>query len=112
MKKSQLKNLFKTENVQELAWEGKCHDCGKEIEIIAQIQEDGEPVIDHGAVYFLNDLYFIKCQECFDLESTLRNYQDCEVYSRVVGYLRPVKQFNPAKQEEFYERTNFAAEKF
>ena len=25
----------------------------------------------------------------------------CEVYSRVVGYLRPVQQWNPGKQEEW-----------
>ncbi len=28
----------------------------------------------------------------------------CEVYSRVVGYLRPVNQWNDGKQEEFKER--------
>ena len=33
--------------------------------------------------------------------------QACEVYSRVVGYLRPVKQWNQGKQQEFKERKNF-----
>jgi ribonucleoside-triphosphate reductase (formate) len=28
----------------------------------------------------------------------------CEVYSRVVGYLRPVSQWNDGKQAEFEER--------
>ena len=28
-----------------------------------------------------------------------------EVYSRVVGYYRPVQQWNKGKQEEFSERT-------
>lgn len=28
----------------------------------------------------------------------------CEVYSRIVGYMRPINQWNKAKQEEFYER--------
>ena len=32
---------------------------------------------------------------------------DCEVYSRVVGYLRPVKQWNKGKQEEFDSRQVF-----
>ncbi len=32
----------------------------------------------------------------------------CEVYSRVVGYLRPVKQWNKGKQEEFKIRKVFA----
>ena len=33
--------------------------------------------------------------------------QPCEVYSRVVGYLRPVSQWNAGKQEEFEERKVF-----
>ncbi|HDQ03060.1 MAG TPA: ribonucleoside triphosphate reductase [Deltaproteobacteria bacterium] len=32
---------------------------------------------------------------------------DCEVYSRVVGYLRPVKQWNKGKQAEFNARQVF-----
>jgi len=32
---------------------------------------------------------------------------ECEVYSRVVGYLRPVKQWNRGKQEEFVRRKMF-----
>jgi len=31
----------------------------------------------------------------------------CEVYSRVVGYLRPVDQWNDGKQAEFAIRRNF-----
>lgn len=31
----------------------------------------------------------------------------CEVYSRVVGYLRPVQSWNKGKQEEFKMRSNF-----
>jgi ribonucleoside-triphosphate reductase len=33
--------------------------------------------------------------------------ENCEVYSRVVGYLRPVKQWNKGKQEEFEMRRVF-----
>jgi len=33
--------------------------------------------------------------------------QVCEVYSRVTGYLRPVKQWNDAKEAEFYGRKTF-----
>jgi len=40
----------------------------------------------------------IKCPTCAD---------DCEVYSRVVGYLRPVKQWNKGKQEEYDSRQVF-----
>lgn len=31
----------------------------------------------------------------------------CEVYSRVVGYLRPVQNWNAGKQQEFRERQMF-----
>lgn len=30
--------------------------------------------------------------------------QKCEVYSRIVGYLRPVSQWNDGKQSEFSQR--------
>jgi ribonucleoside-triphosphate reductase len=32
---------------------------------------------------------------------------ECEVYSRVVGYLRPVSQWNPGKQQEFKDRKTY-----
>lgn len=31
----------------------------------------------------------------------------CEVYSRVVGYLRPVSNWNEGKAEEFKDRETF-----
>jgi anaerobic ribonucleoside-triphosphate reductase len=31
----------------------------------------------------------------------------CEVYSRVVGYLRPVEAWNEGKRQEYSERTPF-----
>lgn len=43
-----------------------------------------------------------KCPECGE---------DTEVYSRVVGYLRPVAQWNNGKKEEFSRRKTFIVEK-
>ena len=40
--------------------------------------------------------------------STETNRQSCEVYSRVVGYIRPTEQWNPGKQAEFSDRRTFA----
>ena len=40
-----------------------------------------------------------KCPECGE---------PCEVYSRVVGYFRPVQQWNEGKREEFKERKGYA----
>ena len=39
-----------------------------------------------------------KCSECG---------ADCEVYSRIVGYIRPVSQWNKGKQMEFQNRKTF-----
>lgn len=33
--------------------------------------------------------------------------QPCEVWTRVMGYHRPVSQFNPGKKSEHRERTHF-----
>jgi ribonucleoside-triphosphate reductase (formate) len=44
-----------------------------------------------------------KCPKCTEIgqENT------CEVFSRIVGYLRPVEQWNDGKQEEFADRKLF-----
>jgi anaerobic ribonucleoside-triphosphate reductase len=34
--------------------------------------------------------------------------QKCEVYSRVVGYLRPISLWNDGKKEEFKVRKNYS----
>ena len=31
----------------------------------------------------------------------------CEVYSRIVGYMRPVSTWNAGKQEEFKDRVTY-----
>ena len=36
----------------------------------------------------------------------------CEIYSRVVGYYRPVQQWNKGKKEEFRERIDLKREQF
>lgn len=43
------------------------------------------------------------------LEEELKNFKvhECEVYSRIVGYFRPVQQWNNGKQEEYGHRETF-----
>ena len=41
------------------------------------------------------------------LEATKKKRVGCEIYSRVVGYIRPIKQWNAGKKEEFDERKVF-----
>lgn len=33
--------------------------------------------------------------------------QPCEVYSRIVGYLRPLAQWNKGKKAEFFDRCEY-----
>jgi anaerobic ribonucleoside-triphosphate reductase len=42
------------------------------------------------------------------LEITDEERQPCEVWTRVMGYHRPVTSFNKGKQGEYAERTCFA----
>lgn len=35
----------------------------------------------------------------------------CEVYSRIVGYLRPVQNWNKGKQQEFEDRRTYQLER-
>lgn len=44
--------------------------------------------------------------ECLTLDDTERT--PCEVWTRVMGYHRPVSAFNPGKQSEHAERCYFA----
>lgn len=53
----------------------------------------------HGYIYGEHH----QCPKCAEAGET----SDCEVYSRIVGYLRPVNQWNDGKQEEFKERKLF-----
>lgn len=48
-----------------------------------------------------------------ELEEQLKNVKgtECEVYSRIVGYFRPVKQWNEGKQAEFGDRVVFDTKK-
>jgi len=37
--------------------------------------------------------------------------EKCEVYSRIVGYYRPVKNWNKGKREEFKQRKTYDEKK-
>jgi hypothetical protein len=37
--------------------------------------------------------------------------QACEVWTRVMGYHRPVSEFNKGKKSEFYSRKSYTEEK-
>jgi hypothetical protein len=86
-----------------------CYDCGKEIEIKDSEILDGKLLSYEveGKHDWPEKITIIKCDECFEKDPSLSNYKECEVYSRIVGYLRPVQQWNPGKVEEYNGRKNF-----
>jgi hypothetical protein len=92
-------------------YRGVCHDCSILVEAKAILREDGAIEVSGGAVYKikqgLEDRFFFKCDKCYKKDKTLRNFRDCLVYSRVVGYLRPVSGWNRGKLAEWNERKEF-----
>ena len=56
----------------------------------------------------MSDLNTAAPQLAEDITLTDEERQPCEVWTRVMGYHRPVASFNRGKQGEFAERTCFA----
>lgn len=50
----------------------------------------------------------IKIPERPEIELEESERQPCEVWTRVMGYHRPVSSFNKGKQGEFHERLYFS----
>lgn len=92
---------------KEVAFEGYCHDCDTKVQVLCTANSKNEIVISGGAAYKPRDRIFLKCDACFTKDKTLRNYEECEIYSRIVGYLRPVNQYNAGKKVEYKMRKEF-----
>ena len=45
------------------------------------------------------------------IQTTKQERQECEIYSRVTGYLTPIRQWNDAKVAEFWHRKMFDIKK-
>ena len=46
-----------------------------------------------------------------NIKLTDNERQPCEIWTRVMGYFRPLSQFNQGKQSEFFERKYFKENK-
>jgi len=91
----------------QFGFEGCCHDCETEVNVAVTATDDGFQITG-GAVYEpAPQQQFLKCDACFTKKPRLTNFRNCEVYSRVVGYLRPVSQWNNGKQSEYGDRQVF-----
>ena len=67
----------------------KCADCGCEIKV-------GD-----------TNVSFWKKEKAYRYEKCTNARVGTEVYSRIVGYIRPVKQWNEGKATEFADRATF-----
>ena len=111
-----LQRLFDKHKVDILEFQGKCHDCGTEISVEIEMDPDGKVEQRGGYLYtpgdttLNHDQKLLKCEECFAKDPILRDFQECEVFSRVVGYLRATRQWNKGKKEEYGMRKNFKME--
>lgn len=107
MKVQRLQDLFVKNKASELVWDGFCHDCKETVQVSATIRQ-GKIAVTGGAVYEVKvnkeDRLFLKCPNCFTGNRTLTNFRPTEIYSRIVGYMRPVGAWNGAKQAEFKMR--------
>ena len=83
-----------------------CMDCNKEFQMNMERTSTTCIEIKNGAIGKRYGDYIFKCPECFRKSQDFG--QDCEVYSRVVGYLRPISNWNPGKKEEYKIRKNYA----
>ncbi len=85
----------------------KCFDCDCDIIL------EGDEIKNGSLLSYKDgseDVFIFKCDDCFQKNKEIANYKECEIYTRIVGYLRPVKQYNPGKQQEYKERTEYKIE--
>jgi anaerobic ribonucleoside-triphosphate reductase len=82
-----------------------CMDCGIDFVLDVERISESEIKINNGAIGVKKKDCLFKCSNCFEEIPSFG--EKTEVYSRVVGYLRPICQWNEAKRNEFTLRKEF-----
>lgn len=86
----------------------QCDICSKEIQEVDL--GNGLELLDGKCLKFKDETgeYLVtRCDGCYEKDKTLSKYRKCEVYTRCVGYMRPVGQFHKGKQQEYSDRKVF-----
>ncbi len=96
------KPIFK--NIEKALETRKCFDCGTEIKMEGDDLQDGSILLYEDAK---EKFFVLKCDKCYSKDPGISGYKKCEVYSRIVGYLRPVQNWNEGKRREYEERATF-----
>ena len=82
-----------------------CPQC--DVEVLARKRREllplGHESVNSSAVFSIDDP--LAAIEEIRLEESER--QACEVWTRVMGYHRPVSEYNPGKKSEYAERTPY-----
>ena len=82
-----------------------CDRCGNTIKDIDGELQDAKClkfVDTDGTEYFV-----ARCNACFERDKSLTNYKQTEVFTRTVGYYRPVQNFHKGKVAEYKDRLTF-----
>jgi len=105
--------LFKEDKVPCLEFTGKCQDCHEPVSVIIWANDRDNPEGTGGMIVGLDDLEppMFKCSECLERDGNMISFTRPEVFTRVCGYLRPVKGFNPGKKAEFVDRVFYDNDK-
>ena len=101
-----IRSLFEEAETPCIELIGKCQKCSKEVSVVIfrnawDIEGNG------GVIKGIDERPEFKCSECLDKDGGKISSQRTEIFTRVVGYLRPVQAFNEGKKAEFKMRTNY-----
>ena len=85
-----------------------CFDCGKEGKPykIFKVEEEQTITNSQGTFTIPKGSVYAKCKACFEKEPQIK-YQECEIFSRSVGYYAPINRWNNGKREEYKSRKEF-----
>ncbi len=99
--------LFKEDGVPCLEFTGKCQDCQEPVSVVIFASDRDNPEGNGGMIVGHDDLEppMFKCSKCLDRDGNMISFTRPEIFTRVCGYLRPVKGFNPGKKAEWKDRT-------
>lgn len=110
-----LEHLLNDQHADTLDLEFTCHDCGAPVRVTAGKDDQGATLTpqDGAAGYHprLNSgerEYFVKCAACYEQHPKLTHFNPTEVYTRIVGYYRPISAWNRGKREEYKDRRLYA----
>ena len=92
-----------------LEFTGKCQGCGEPVSVIVFANDRDNPEGTGGMIVGSqwNASPEFKCSKCLENDGGKISPTRCEVFSRVVGYLRPITSWNKGKRAEKDMRVDY-----